>query len=182
MIVIINFVGLSIAAASLAAIIFSALYPARRIWPPQSYGPTTKAVVWALTLTLFGALIALGVLGWGNIAAPQWLRFGAGPLLIVLGNLIVWREVTDFGIDQTSGASGTLKTTGLYRLSLNPQYVADIAIVLGWLLLSASIDAVAVGLAIIALLVAAPFAEEPWLREEYGDEYARYTEIVRRYL
>lgn len=67
MIVIFNFVGLSVAAASLAAIIFSALYPARRIWPPQSYGRTTKAVVWALTLTLFGALIALGVVTSVNV-------------------------------------------------------------------------------------------------------------------
>lgn len=182
MIAALNFASLLIAAAALAAIIFSAAYPARRIWPPQSYSRATRAVVWVLTLTLFGALIALGVLGWGSIALPQWLRYGVGPAFIVIGNFVVWREVNDFGMDQTSGAKGTLKTTGLYRFSRNPQYVADIGIVLGWLLLSASINAAAVTFAMIALLAAAPFAEEPWLRDEYGDVYMQYTKIVRRYL
>lgn len=101
--------------------------------------------VWVPTLTIFGCLIALGILGWGQLAVPEWLRFGPGVPLIILGNIAVWYEVGNFGVDRTGGARGMLKTDGLYRYSRNPQYVADMAIILGWLILSASALAVPTG-------------------------------------
>jgi len=89
--------------------------------------------------------------------------------------------VAAFGIDQTGGATGTLRTTGLYRYSRNPQYVADIVMIIGWLLLSASYVAIPLGVVGILVLATAPLAEEPWLSEQYGDEYDTYVTRVRRY-
>ena len=175
-------VGLVIAAGTLAAVLWSIAYPARRLWPPKRYTKATPILVWVPTFTLFGILIVLGMMNWGSLPIPTWLRFGAGIPLIVAGNVIVWSEVVQFGIAQTGGAKGTLRTSGMYRYSRNPQYVADIAVIVGWTVLCAVAGAVLVGLAGIIVLIAASFAEEPWLEEQYGSAFKDYKAKVRRFL
>jgi len=174
--------ALALAGITLTAIGWSIVRPDRRIWPPQSYVTTTPFVVWGVTYALFGAIIALGIIGWGQAAIAGLLRYGLGPLLIILGNLAVWSEVIRFGLPQTGGAVGQLKIDGLYRYSRNPQYIADIAILIGWALLCASLVALPAIVAGILLLLIAPFAEEPWLEEQYGRAYREYKVTVRRYL
>lgn len=176
------FLGLGLAAATLASILWSIAFPERRIWPPQHYTAVTPILVWVPTFSLFGILILLGVWGWGDLAVPGWLRFGIGIPLIVIGNVVVWSEVAHFGVPQTGGAKGTLRTDGMYRYSRNPQYVADIAIVVGWMVLSSAPWAFAMGAAAILVLIAAPFSEEPWLKEQYGSAFEAYTARVRRFL
>ena len=59
--------------------------------------------------------------------------------------------------------------------------MADIAILIGWGVLAASLwilPVLAIGLAVLLL---APFSEEPWLEENYGDPYRVYKSKVRRY-
>lgn len=174
--------GLVIAFGTLATILWSIAYPMRRLWPPRQYTAATPVLVWVPTISLFSVLVFLGVLGWGAIALPTGVRFGFGIPLIILGHLAVWSEVAKFGVPQTGGAVGSLRTKGLYRFSRNPQYVADIAMVIGWLLLSAAPLAMIVGVVAIATLIAAPFAEEPWLKENYGEAYQDYKQRVRRFL
>jgi len=174
--------GLAIAGATITALLWSTARPDRRIWPPQSYGRWTPIFVWVPTVFLFGAIVALGLMQWGEFGLPVWLRYGLGLPIVILANLAVWYEVAKFGIEQTGGAEGTLKTDGLYRYSRNPQYVADAAMIAGWLILSASPAAVPVGTAAIAALLIAPFAEEPWLKEQYGKSYLDYMARVRRFL
>lgn len=174
--------GLGIAGTTLAAIIWSVGFPARRLWPPLTYTRWTPILVWVPTFTLFGVLLALGIMGWGQIEVPQWVRIGLGIPLIVLGNVSVWKEVFRFGIPQTGGEVGSLKTDGLYRYSRNPQYVADTAMIAGWMLLTAAPLVILVGAAAILVLLVAPLAEEPWLRKTYGLSYERYCRQVRRFL
>jgi protein-S-isoprenylcysteine O-methyltransferase Ste14 len=174
-------IGLVFALGTLATILWSIVCPSQRIWPPESYTLATPVLVWVPTFTIFGVLLVLGVMEWGTIALPNWMRFGLGIPLIVIGNIVVWSEVAHFGIAQTGGAKGTLRIDGMYRYSRNPQYVADIAIVSGWILLCASAWVAVVGIAGLAALIAAPFAEEPWLKEQYGHEYEDYLARVRRF-
>lgn len=176
------FVGLGIAAATLGSILWSIAYPERRIWPPQHYSAITPILVWVPTFSLFGILIVLGVLGWAGFDLPSWLRFGLGIPLIVIGNIVVWSEVAQFGVPQTGGAKGTLRTAGMYRYSRNPQYVADIVIVAGWIILSAAPWTIAVGLPAIMVLAIAPFAEERCLIKQYGQPYEDYRSKTRRFL
>ncbi len=173
--------GLGVYAMTLATILWSIAFPERRIWPPKRYSASTPFLVWVPTITLFGVLILLGVLGMGDLPIPNWLRFGVGLPLILIGNCVVWMEVSHFGVPQTGGAKGTLRTTGMYRYSRNPQYMADIGIVLGWMILSAAPWVMVVGLAGIAVLIAAPFSEEPWLRDQYGTAFENYSSKVRRF-
>lgn len=174
--------GLGVAALTLAAILWSIACPARTIWPPKRYTAVTPFLVWVPTFTLFGVLILLGAWGWADLAIPNWLRFGVGLPLILIGNVVVWMEVAHFGVPQTGGATGTLRTEGMYRYSRNPQYMADVAIIGGWMLLSAAPWVIVVGLAGIAVLIAAPFSEEPWLKDRYGAEFERYSLRVRRFI
>ncbi|WP_424968428.1 methyltransferase family protein [Dinoroseobacter sp. S375] len=127
-------------------------------------------------------MVALGVLGWGDLALSGWFRFGAGIPLILIGNIVVWSAVAGFGVHKTGGAVGTLQTGGLYRFSRNPQHVADIAMVLGWMVLTAAPLAMLVGTSAIIVLAAAPFSEEPWLRSQYGSDFDQYVAQVRRFL
>jgi len=78
-------VGLGIAFSTLGAILWSIVRPSQRLWPPVRYTPLTPILVWIPTFVLFGALVALGVLGWGELPIPQWFRIGAGIPLIVIG-------------------------------------------------------------------------------------------------
>ena len=175
-------VGLVIAAGTLAAILWSIAYPQHRLWPPKRYTKATPFLVWVPTFTLFGILLILGVMNWGSLPIPTWLRFGVGIPLIVAGNVIMWSEVAQFGIAQTGGAKGSLRTGGMYSYSRNPQYVADIAMVVGWIVLCASPGAALIGFAGIVVLMAAPFAEEPWLKAHYGSAFEDYKATVRRFL
>jgi protein-S-isoprenylcysteine O-methyltransferase Ste14 len=74
-------------------------------------------------------------------------------------------------------------TTGLYRYSRNPAYVALIAIQVGVGLL---LDNVWILLFLIPALVTMHYGviirEEAYLERKFGDEYLRYKENVRRWL
>lgn len=175
-------IGLAIATAALIAILWSIAYPERRLWPPKRYTKATPILVWVPTYSLFAILIALGIMEWGSLQISIWLRLGIGIPLILAGNVIVWSEVAQFGLAQTGGAKGSLRTSGMYRYSRNPQYVADIAMIVGWVMLSGSPGAVVVGSAGIAVLVAAAYAEEPWLKLQYGSAFDDYKARVRRFL
>ena len=74
--------------------------------------------------------------------------------------------MTDFGVRKTGGAVGGLQTSGFYRFSRNPQYVADIGTLHGWMMHSAAPLALLVGVSAIIVLVAVPFFEDPWLRAQ----------------
>lgn len=177
-----TYMGLIVAAVALGAIVWSIAQPASRIWPPIRYSRTTPLIVWGTTLLLLISIFGLGLIGWGQWGIPSVVRFGLGATLIVLGNVGVWYEVARFGLEQTGGAKGSLKTTGLYRYSRNPQYLCDIVLLLGWALLFASLVALPVILATIIILLVAPLSEETWMEEHYGEAYLTFKSQVRRYL
>ncbi len=173
--------GLAIATGALSVILWSIVFPAQRLWPPKHYTALTPFIVWLPTFTLFGILVVLGLLGW-NDALPAWFKFGIGVPLIAIGNVAVWFEVMHFGMAQTGGAKGVLRTEGLYRFSRNPQYIADISMIIGWIILTSAPWVLVVGIVGIMALIAAPFAEEPWLRNQYGSEFVNYASKVRRFI
>lgn len=175
-------VGLLSAFYLLIAIIWSIIYPEKRIWPPKIATAGLKLRVWAATIAIFTSAFILGVLDWNALEWPAPFRWGLGFPLIILGNLFVWRGVFEIGANATSGEIDQLKTNGLYAWSRNPQYVADIFILLGWFAFSASIWASPIVFLGILVLLLAPLAEESWLKNAYGESYSAYKKDVRRYL
>ena len=109
--------GLSICTAVLLAILWSIYVPDRRVWPPDTYDKSTALLVWGATAGLASCIVVPAFLQWGAVDwLPDWVRFGIGLPLILVGNLGVWSEVARFGISQTGGAQGTAKNAGALRL------------------------------------------------------------------
>lgn len=82
----------------------------------------------------------------------------------------------------TSGAKGELVTDGLYRYTRNPQYLGDIAILIGWIVLCASIWAIPPTLGGVVAFALTPFAEERWLEDLHGEAFRSYRERAPRFL
>jgi len=165
-----------------ALLAFSIAKPEKRIWPPPAQQTWQYYFVWVPTLLSFLLFIIIGIADWNSLNWPALIRWPIGVLLITTGNLLAWGGVWQFGLKKTSGAEGSLVTSGLYRYSRNPQYVGDICTLVGWMILSASIWAIPAVLAGILAFVLAPFAEESWLEEIHGDEYREYFKKAPRFL
>lgn len=125
--------------------------------------------------------IAHGDGGW-----PPFSALGAIPLSIGVAFLL-WC-VRDFyvvgkGTLAPWSPPVSLVTTGLYRISRNPMYVAVTLILLGW-----AIGFQSRGLAVYAVTVAIFFHlrvvlfEEPWLGRTHGQAFTDYQRRVRRWL
>jgi protein-S-isoprenylcysteine O-methyltransferase Ste14 len=174
----VTFLSLSLLGISLVVTIAR---PKRRVWPPPSRASWQYWYTWVFTvLGMFGTA-TLGILDWNTFSLPQWLRV-AGGLLAVSGTVFALWGVRELGARATQGLGGELATTGPYRYSRNPQYVGDIALLLGFGLLcnsAVTLAAVALGSVWFAL---APFAEEPWLRERLGSPYEEYARHAPRFL
>jgi protein-S-isoprenylcysteine O-methyltransferase Ste14 len=76
-----------------------------------------------------------------------------------------------------------LVTSGVYRLSRNPMYVAVALVLWGWALAFRSpvLAAYAVGIT-IAFHLRVVFFEEPWLRRMHGEQWNAYSAEVPRWL
>jgi len=75
-----------------------------------------------------------------------------------------------------------LVTTGLYRFSRNPMYIAVLLVLCGWALGFRSRSLAIYGLAVmIAFHLRVVFFEEPWLARTHGDEWAEYRARVPRW-
>lgn len=175
-------IGLGAGGYMLGMLLWSIVRPEKRIWPPDQATTAIKIRVWIFTTLIFASAFVLGVLDWDHFELPAWVRWAAGLVLIAIGNFVVWHGVHEIGLAATSGEATGLKTDGFYRWSRNPQYVADMVILIGWGVLSASVWALPVIVLGIAVLLIAPFAEEPWLNDKYGQVYREYARTVRRYL
>jgi protein-S-isoprenylcysteine O-methyltransferase Ste14 len=174
----VTFVGLTLLGISLVVTIARPRY---RVWPPPSRTSWQYWYTWGLTGLATLGTVTLGILDWNTFRLPQWLRVAGGFLALSGASFALW-GVRELGARATQGLGGELATTGPYRYSRNPQYVGDIALLLGFGLLCNSaltLAAVALGSVWFAL---APFAEEPWLRERLGSPYENYTRRVPRFL
>ena len=141
---------------------------------PNAKNPTPESWV--------NDLSPIGVADWNSMEWPALLRWSVGLPLVIMGNAMVWTGVAQIGLAATSGEATGLRTKGLYRYSRNPQYVADVLILIGWSVLTASGLALPLVVLGILVLVVAPFAEEPWLVEKYGRQYTTYRSNVPRYI
>ena len=76
-----------------------------------------------------------------------------------------------------------LVTTGLYRYSRNPMYVAVVLVLLGWAALFRSFPLLVYTLVVtIGFHLRLVFGEEPWLAQRHGDHWLRYAAGVPRWL
>jgi protein-S-isoprenylcysteine O-methyltransferase Ste14 len=148
---------------------------------------------------LWRALLAfLALPGVVAIALPAWfaadaLRSGGrfyavGLLPMVAGLALLLWCVRDFYV----AGKGTLApwsppkhlvTTGLYRYSRNPMYLAVATMLMGWALALASPRLAAYAVVVsVAFHLRVVFAEEPWLARTHGAAWDEYRARVPRWL
>jgi protein-S-isoprenylcysteine O-methyltransferase Ste14 len=170
------------ALAAIAGVLLSWGRPAARIWPPPRGGSWQALLSWLfIEVTMAGPLV-LGVLDWNGWTLPTWTRAIAGLVLVPAGfglGLAAMRQLT---LAASFGLQGRLVTSGVYRYSRNPQCVAFIAGYLGFALLCNSLPTLVTAVLLSVELGLSPFAEEPWLRERFGQAYGDYAKRVPRFL
>ena len=167
---------------AILAIVISVLSPENRIWPPPDRGTWQHWLFVAIdTITSIGTPV-LGFLDRGSLGMGSPISLGVGTTLIVLGGALVAWAVRTLSLRQSYGLKGELVTRGPYSFSRNPQYVGFVILCSGLILTTDSYYALVTGFAFILLVLLTPFSEEPWLEEQYGEEYRAYKERVPRFI
>ena len=164
------------------SLVLTLVVPRIRIWPPPRRRSWQYVYTWGLTLISFAGILALGFLDWNSFVLEHCLRVPIGLGLIVSSIVLVVWAVRTLGLHTSQGLGGTLVEDGPYRLTRNPQYVADIGMLAGFAILANSTYAWMTCLLGMVWFVLAPFSEEPWLRNQFGIEYDLYMKRVPRFL
>ena len=177
--------GISVLAVSaiftLAAV--SKLSGGFEFWPPPAAKTWQHRTFLVLFRLFLYPLVVLSFLEF-QIAneATGLSRQAVGGLLFVIGFGLALRITLQMGWRNAFGEKKGLVTDGWFAISRNPVYVVTWIGQVGWGLILAQWS-VTVLLALWALLhVLAPFLEERWLEQEYGDDFRRYKSNVARFL
>ena len=162
-------------------IVWSILTPQRRIWPPGRVS-WKFYLSWSAFYLIAGAAVALMLLDWNTWIVPPAIRFAIGPLLIALGlGLVIW-GIRTLGMKNTHGMRDRFILDGPYRFTRNPQYLGDIIMLSGVILIVNSAQVAVITLLIIISFTLMPLAEEPWLEEQYGEAFRQYKTQTPRFL
>jgi protein-S-isoprenylcysteine O-methyltransferase Ste14 len=172
-------VGLACSAALTVGVWTSVLPVGDRLWPPGDDDRKFR-VYTTFTRGFLLATLATAALSWGTGALPSAARV-AGAVVLVVGLVITTRGGADLG-EETKGHAGDLKTDGVYRYTRNPQVVGYLVTFAGLMLLADSRLVAGLVAAMLLWFPTTVFAEEPWLREQYGEPYERYCEDVPRFV
>lgn len=164
------------------ALVLTLLLPKFRVWPPPSKNSWQYYFVWVTTIPSYIGIIMIGILDWNSLTINPWLRYPLGSLLMIFGFMLAMWGVWTLGIHASQGLGGGLVREGPYQFTRNPQYVGDIAIIIGYIFLSNSKMVLIVGILAILWFILAPFAEEPWLRNQLGDAYGKYLTEAPRFI
>jgi len=105
-----------------------------------------------------------------------------GWVMLILGvGLYLWSRLY-IGKKVEFGLKDTLITAGPYQYTRNPLYIADVLIFMGYAVIFNSPYVLIISVILSGIILMLPLIEEPWLVEQYGDEYTRYCSKVPRYL
>ncbi len=168
--------------AYLCLIIWSLVRPDRRIWPPPRRWSWQFFVFWGLFYLGIAVSAFVIVLDWNHWRVPPEIRFWiGGPLSLAGGALVAW-GVRTLGLENTQGKAAGFITNGPYRFTRNPQYLGDIVMLSGVLLLANSLYATVIMLLLILSFIILPLPEETWLEDQYGKPYLQYKSQTPRFL
>ncbi len=167
--------------AYMLLLIWSILRPRRRIWPPGAVS-WKLYLIWGMFYLGAGLTVALMVLDWSTWTIPAEIRVAIGVPLTLLGaGLVIW-GVRTLGLENTHGIRDRFVISGPYRFTRNPQYLGDIILFTGLILIANSARVTVILLLFVFSFILFPLTEEPWLEEQYGEDYLRYKNQAPRFL
>ena len=153
-----------------------------RAWPPPQKKSWQYRTVWTLFRIGILGTIAVTILHWNTYSFDGAYRFWVGLSLLLVGFGAAFYAYFFLGLENTHGLKTGLITNGPYKYSRNPQYVTAIVGFVGLAVVSNSFLVGILCALIILVYVLFPFAEEPWLLENYGDDYALYKSMTPRFV
>jgi protein-S-isoprenylcysteine O-methyltransferase Ste14 len=165
-----------------AVLVWSIARPEARIWPPPGRRSWQYRLVWGLIDVATVGIVIVGVLDWNTFVLDHWIRLPVGAVLALGGGAFALWGIRHLSWHASLGLEAELVRSGPYRWTRNPQYVGDIVMLVGWAILFNSLEAAILCTLGIAWFALVPWAEEPWLREQYGEPYERYCREVPRFL
>ena len=149
----------------------------RLLIPPPVQGVIIALAMWALSR--YGPAYSFDFPG---RALLVWLLGGAGVVMEIIAGLMFLRARTTVNPLKPENAA-RLVTTGLYRISRNPMYLALLLILIAWgFHLGAALGFAPIVFWVVYITEFQIKPEEKALREKFGDEYVAYTRKVRRWL
>jgi protein-S-isoprenylcysteine O-methyltransferase Ste14 len=166
----------------LSAMIWSVAFPKRRVWPPAQKHSWQYITIWTLFYLALALNVSLLVLDWNIWIISTPVRFLVGIPVIIIGTLLVTWGFATLGIKNTSGIKNEFITDGPYRFTRNPQYLGDVILFVGIILLSNSLYVALVHVLGGIVFLITPLAEEIWLEQQYGDQYVQYKNTTARFL
>ena len=165
----------------LLGVVWSIVFPEKRIWPPPKKWSWQYSITWTLFYVAFISNALLVVLDWNTWVIPYEIRYFIGVPVTIVGALLVTWGMTTLGIKNTYGLKNGFVLNGPYRYTRNPQYLGDMILFIGISLISNSLYVAVVHLLLILVFLITPCAEEVWLEKQYGEEYIKYKRNTARF-
>lgn len=160
--------------------------PSLRLWPPPGRRSWQYRGTWTLFILAFSGFLVVGGFDGGRLGLDRWLGEAGtlilGSTLFMGGTAVASYAMGYLGRRAALGLEAELVTDGPYAVSRNPGYVGDLVLMVGYVILTDSRLAGIVAVVGAVWFLLAPFAEEPWLEEQYGDAYRRYKAEHPRWL
>lgn len=159
--------------ASLLLSIFSSF----RIWPPPG--------TWTWQFFFTWGSAGFSAIGFVILGIAHFQGFGlhslAGGVIFLVGERLRYKSIKTLSLPTTVGLKGNLITDGPYKWSRNPMYIADIMNIFGAALFFNTTYTWIIFVPWCCWFLLAPFAEEPWLKKQYGEEYENYAKKTPRF-
>ena len=149
-------------------------------WPPgerdwQFY------LHWSLEQLYNVSILVVTYFTWNRLDFPRSLLVVAGGLFVLCMVAALYAG-SDLGREESMGLEGELRTGGLYQYSRNPQYVFYVGATITFAIFAASPLVAVMSVVYLSQWFLFPLAEEPWLREQYGDAYDAYAGRTPRFI
>ena len=157
--------------------------PGFRFWPPPKARSWQFFFSWLVASLVMVNFLFIGLLDFDSfVLSPLMQRLPLAIIIFVMGSLIGGWAFFVFGLKNTIGVDDKLVTGGPYRFTRNPQYIGDSLNIIGYMVLTNSEMIWIIGVLGVILNLLAPYTEEPWLEERYGERYRVYKRRVPRFI
>jgi len=166
----------------LLGVLWSVLSYKNRIWPPPKKQSWQYTFTW---LCYYAAFVMNGIfifLDWDSWLLTGYERFLIGAPLVMVGIIFLLWGIKVLGVKNTSGLKSGFIRTGPYRFTRNPQYLGDIILFIGIIIVSNSVYLFILNSLLVLVFLIAPLVEEIWLEDNYGDLYLEYKRETSRFL
>lgn len=150
-----------------------------QFWPPPSKKSWQHRVFLLLFRSFFYFLVALTVVHFDSRVGIFILVSGFALASIGFGFAIY--ITLRMGWKNAFGEKQGLVTSGWFSHSRNPVYVGSWIGMLGWAIIGNSYQVTVLLILWAFTYLLAPFLEEPWLEQCYGEEYKVYKSKVPRF-